>query len=278
MASRHSISASALALLLVASGAARAAETAELLLPAASDALVEGALGLIGTYRPIYQGATEPVFKVKPAIFLRYGRWTLSSGGGAFGTRRKGDVARGLGVDVVEAGPIRVGLGLRYDGGRSEAESGTLAGLGDIPPTLRARVSASWRVGGPWRLGAHWSLDAFGRGGGNHGEVNLAWERNLSPATTLTLSGALGLAGGRYMQTYYGVSAEQAARTGYPEYEAGKGLRDISVGANLRHRWNREWTLVGGVGLSQLLGPAADSPLTVRPAGWGLSAGAGWHF
>lgn len=247
-------------------------------LPVTPDALWEGAIGLIATYRPEYQGATERIVKAKPVVFLRYGRFTVSSGGSSFGTKRAGDIGRGLSLNVHEGDRARVSLGLRYDGGRDEAESGALAGLGDIRPTLRARLAANVALEGPWRLGASWSVDAFGRGGGSYSELSAGWEQTVLPATVLTLSGNLSLADGRYMQTYYGVSEAQAANTAYPVYEPGAGLREITFALGLRHQLSREWILVTGFGLSRLLGPAAASPLTISPSGWGVNAGAVWRF
>jgi outer membrane scaffolding protein for murein synthesis (MipA/OmpV family) len=86
------------------------------------------------------------------------------------------------------------------------------------------------------------------------------------------------MAGDRYMQTYYGISAEQAARTGYPVYEPKAGLRDLALYANLRHDIGHEWTVLAGANTTRLLGPAANSPLTGKKTNWGLSAGAAWRF
>lgn len=246
--------------------------------PEKSDVLWEGAIGMIATYRPEYQGAKERVVNLKPVIFLRYGRFTASSGGSGFATRRPGDIARGLGLNVVDSERVRLSLGLRYDGGRSAEDSGALAGMGDVKATLRVRAAASWRFDSPWRLGANWSIDAFGRGGGHYGEVNAAYEKRVSPSSILTLGSSLGLGGGTYMQAYYGVSEEQSAASGYPVYTPGAGLREIIFAAGLRHEFNDEWTLLGGIGMSRLLGPAAASPLTLSPTGWGITSGAVWRF
>jgi outer membrane scaffolding protein for murein synthesis (MipA/OmpV family) len=237
----------------------------------------EGAIGLTTGYRPEFSGSSKWVVKLTPALFLRYGRFTITNASG-FVTRRDDDVMRGLGLDMLRNDRMRVNLALRYDGGRAETTSDALKGLGDIKPTLRARLSASWRLDGPWRLGASWSADIFGRGGGNFGDVSLGWEHRFAPATVVTLGTSLSAAGDRYMQTYYGISEEQAARTAYPRYEAGAGLRDMGLFANMRHDIGHEWTVLAGASTTRLLGPAASSPLTTRKTGWGLNAGAAWRF
>ena len=131
----------------------------------------EGAIGLTLSHRPEYSGATTTVTKATPALFLRYGRFTVTNASG-FVTRRADDVVRGLGADLVNSERLRVNLALRFDGGRGEKTSAALTGLGDIKPTVRARMNVGWRFAGPWRLGASWSVDALGKGGGHFGDVS----------------------------------------------------------------------------------------------------------
>ena len=237
----------------------------------------EGAIGLTTSYRPEYSGASSRVLKLTPALFLRYGRFTITNASG-FVTRRADDVVRGLGVDLANSERLRVNLALRFDAGRSERTSPALAGLGDIKPTVRTRLNLGWRPGGPWRLGASWSADALGRGGGHFGDVNAGWEQRLSADTVLSASVSLALAGDRYMQTYYGISEAQAARTQYAVYTPSAGLRDMATTVGMRMDLGRDWILLAGGGASRLIGPAARSPLTRNPNGWGINAGLAWRF
>ena len=245
--------------------------------PAPRATVWEGAIGLSGSYRPEYGGATRQIFKLTPALFLRYGRFTVTNASG-FVTRRADDVVRGLGVDMLRSESVRVNVSLRFDRGRSESSSAALAGLGDIKPTVRVRTSASWRLEGPWRLGASWSFDAFGRGGGNFGDLSGGWENHIAPRTVLTLGSSLSMAGDRYLQSYFGISAEQAARTGYPVYEPRSGLRDVSLFINLRHDIGEDWIVLAGGSSTRLLGPAAASPLTGKKNNWAVNAGLARRF
>lgn len=237
----------------------------------------EGAIGLIASYRPEYQGGDKARFKVTPALFLRYGRLTVTNASG-FATRRADDVARGLALDLVQGDRLRVNAALRVDAGRSEATSSELTGMGDIKPTVRVRVNASYRLDGPWRVGMAWSADLLGRGGGNGGDLGVVWEHRPTAKTVLTVGASLSVAGDRFMQTYYGVSEAQAARSGYPVYTPGSGLRDMSINTNLRHDIGEDWIVLAGAGTSRLLGPAAASPLTHSRSGWGVNAGFARRF
>ena len=237
----------------------------------------EGALGVIASVRPEYSGAAKQISKLTPALFVRYGRFSITNASG-FVTRRADDVARGLGLNMLRSERLHVSLALRFDPGRNERSSAAFAGLGNIRRTVRARINVGWRLDHGWRAGIAWSADALGRGGGHFGDVSVAHEQRLLSATTLTLGSALTLAGDRYMQSYYGISEAQASRSGYPVYTPSAGVRDVALFANLRTELSPEWILLGGAGVSRLLGPAAASPLARSPGGWGLSLGIARRF
>lgn len=242
-----------------------------------NDPVWEGALGLTGSNAPEYQGAADRVTKVVPGFFLRYGRLSVTNASG-FVTRRADDVERGLGIDLSPSDRFRLKLALRFDAGRDENDSPALAGLGDIKMTVRARVNGVWKLDDRWKLGASWSVDAFGRGGGNLGDVSIQHEQRLSPDTTLAVGAALTIAGDRYLQTYFGISPEQAARTAYPLYTPPFGLRDVELSASLRHEFGPHWVALASTSLTRLVGPAADSPLVKRAGSVRLNAGVAYRF
>lgn len=236
-----------------------------------------GALGVNLSYRPEYDGGSRHAVVARPAIYLRYGRFSLSSGA-SFAARRTDDVVRGLGVDLVRGTRTRISLALRHDSGRQEDESGALRGLGDVKATVRARVSARRQLDERWRVAASWTVDAFGRGGGSFADLQLIRDWALTPQTVASAAAAVTVGGRRYMRSYYGVNEAQAAASGYPVYEPGLGLRDVSLSGSVRTDLGEDWTLLVGGGLSRLLGPARASPLTTRVESWGLNAGLARRF
>ncbi len=184
-------------------------------------------------------------------------------------------------IDLSPSDRFKLNVGLRYDGGRQESSSEALKGLGDIPSTLRVRTSGTYLIGEGWSGGATVVFDALGRGGGWQGDVHFGRELRASPDTTWSFGGALAYAGDRHMQTYFGITEEQSARTGYPVYTPPAGLRDVSASINGRSQlggdWQR-WHVFYGGSASRLLGPAAASPLTRQRNAWSVNAGLAYRF
>lgn len=236
-----------------------------------------GAATLVGRYSPDYLGARESGYSLRPGLFVRYGRITVSSNAG-FAVRREDAELRGLGIDLAESDDFDVSLGLRVDRGRNESRSPALAGMGDVKATLRLRVGGSWRFTPQWQVQGNWTLDAFGRGGGNVVDLKLQHDWTLMPRVELTSSAAVTIGGERYMQTWFGVTPEQSARSGYPVYSPKLGVRDLTLTASVKTELGDDWVFIGGPGYTRMLGPAARSPLVQRRSAWLLSAGVGYRF
>lgn len=237
----------------------------------------EGAIGPVLSLSPEYQGAARRKVSAMPGFYLRYGRLSISNASG-FVNRRKDDVLRGLGLDVLQQKRLRVNLGLRVDAGRRSSDSATLAGISNVRRTLRLRASTTWQIDDHWKLGAGWTTDLLGRGGGQLVDLGLGHDLRLSERTTWNVGGGLNWASGRYMQSYYGVTAAESVASGYPAYAPGAGLRDASLGTSWRMEINPRWTGFWGGSVGRLLGPAAASPLTKSTRQWSLNGALAWRF
>lgn len=237
----------------------------------------EGAIGLVSSYGPSYFGAEDYRVRLGPAGFIRYGRITISGSGG-FTTRRDDDVERGVAARLIDRETLDLSLSARWTNGRRESNSDRLAGMGDIQGTVLARLRAQWTPEGPWRYSLGVSTDVLGNRNGWIADVGVAREWQLAPQTRLHIGASASFGGDTYMQSWYGVTAEQSARTGYAVYTPGNSLRDVSLGLTLRHEFNREWGGFVSTGLSTQLGAAADSPLVAQRTGWSVGTGLAWRF
>jgi len=237
----------------------------------------EGAIGPVFSWSPAYSGASGRKVSVAPGLYLRYGRFSISNSS-SFVTRRSDDVVRGLGVDLLTRDRARVHVSLRFDRGRRSSVSESLGGIHSVRSTLRARTTASWRLDYGWRLGAGWSIDVLGHGGGQLADLGVGHDTRLGPRSTWGVGTGVTWASRRYMRSYYGVTAEESARTGYAAYTPDSGLKDVSVGTSWRLEINPRWAGFASVSVGRLLGPAADSPLTAKTTSWGMGGGVFWRF
>ena len=237
----------------------------------------EGALGVSMSVSQEYQGAARTKISARPAFFIRHGRFVVSSGGG-FVTRRRDDVFRGLGVDVVQHDRLRMNVSLRLDHGRRSSSSDALAGIEDVRRTIRARSSATWQLDHGWKLAAGWNFDLLGRGGGHIIDLGIGHDRRLSPRTTWSVGSGLVWADRRNTQSYYGVTPEESQASGYAVYMPGSGLRGVSLSTGWRMEINPDWTAYWGGSIGKLLGPATDSPFTDAARSWSLNGGIARRF
>ncbi len=239
----------------------------------------EGAIGLVLDYGPAFYGSSQ--FKLKPHLagFVRYGRFTITGVGG-FTTYSNTEVERGVAADVVRRDDLRVNLSLRADGGRKESDGDQLRGMGNIPATVRLRLAGQWRFAPGWALSAGTRMDILNRVGGAVMDLSLGHEWQLSPTSRLGVGWSVLAGSARYMQAWHGVTAQQSAASGYPEFRAGGGLRTTALGATWRHELgdSGHWALFATGSVSRQLGSAAKSPLTTRPTGWILSSGLARRF
>jgi outer membrane scaffolding protein for murein synthesis (MipA/OmpV family) len=238
---------------------------------------VDGAIGATVSYGPDFRGASSTGFGWKPVFYLRIGKFSISSGTG-FVTKQADDVPSGLAVDLLKTERTRLGLSLRTDGGRDEDSSAELRGLGDTPDSLRLRAAVRHQITRDWRTTASWSIDALGRGKGGLGEATIAWDHALGAGYVLSLAGGLSFADATYMQMNFGVTAEQALRSGYAIYEPSAGMRDVSASTSVRGQLAENFWGTIGLGLSRLVGPATRSPFTSEPFGWGVNTSVAWSF
>jgi outer membrane protein len=66
------------------------------------------------------------------------------------------------------------------------------------------------------------------------------------------------------MDSYFGINAQQAARSGLSEYRPSAGFKDVSLRLGFSYDLTKTWSITGAAGVSRLMGNAADSPLVRR--------------
>lgn len=88
---------------------------------------------------------------------------------------------------------------------------------------------------------------------GYGGRLGERWSYSIGPNITWGDS--------QFLQAYFGVTPEQAARSGYRLYSPGLGVKDVRLAGMLTWRFADRAAAIARVEVSQLLDRAADSPI-----------------
>jgi outer membrane protein len=154
--------------------------------------------------------------------------------------------------------------GVVLRGRSSRDDKGVLAGVHKLRFALEPGVYAEW-----------WPADGFRL----HSEVrrgvmgNSAWSGDVSadlvhddPKWVLSLGPRLHLGDPRFTQTYFDITAADAARSpiGLSPFTAHRTYVAAGGFASAEYRWSRRWSLLADAGYQRLLGDAADSPIVAR--------------
>jgi outer membrane protein len=168
----------------------------------------------------------------------------------------------GLGVIALRQGPISIGGSVGYAAGRDQDLAARLQGMGDIEGAARASLFVRAEFG-RFEL----SLQSFHAMGDQEGTVltlGAAIRQPIAPGLLLVGRVEASWADADDMQQWFGVSAGQASRSRFAAYDAGAGLRQVSANLTGIYSITDHWSVTASVGVTELVGDAADSPITER--------------
>lgn len=205
-------------------------------------------------YMPEYEGSDK--FEVAPVPLFS----------AQFGERVHLDPG-GLTVDIFSTNGFKFSATGGIDMGRQEDDSDYLRGLGDIDMGGVVGGVVSYETG-PFEFYAGLDKTIGGSDGltGTFGaKASHQYEQFLFSAD---VSGTW--ADDKHMESYFGITSAQAARSGLPAYEAKAGIKRVDFKASVTYMINDNWSVTGAAGAGLLLGDAKDSPIVkddVQPFG-----------
>ena len=197
-----------------------------------------------------YQGSDERRYALVPLIDYQW------KSGWFAGT------INGLGYDFSRRPDMNFGVRLTADLGRTENRSGTLRGMGDID--IRPEAGAFFNYYFSPQMALTSSL-RYGSGNDRNGlviDVGAAYSTMLAAQLRLGVGVGATYANADYMQSYFGVTPAQSARSGYAGTSPSAGLRDVRANAALTYLVSPSISITTGVSANSLQGDAKDSPLT----------------
>ena len=195
----------------------------------------------------------------------------------------------GLGWTPYANDNLQATLLLGYDGGRdetfdhsrvrgSQADRDFLRGMGKLKGTTEGGLAVQYQLYG-LALSLQAMHDLQNRGhGGTWVDLGLTGDIEIAPSWSATLGVQSRWADADYMNSYFGVSAAQAASSQFQAYRPGAGLQSVGLNGTLSYAISEHWSLIAMAGYSQLVSEAADSPIVQSKHMLSGVVGAAYHF
>ncbi|BEL87053.1 hypothetical protein SMQE32_37530 [Serratia marcescens] len=229
----------------------------------------EASLTLAGglAVAPAYEGSS--FYSIEPLYQVNAGYQNASWGEFSAGSE-------GARWQFPIAGPVGIALLLNYDAGRDEeiktlrGRNTRLKGMGKLGGALEAGAELSYQLD-PFRAYVKGMQATRKRsyGGEELGhtayvESGLTGQYPLSEQLTLIGNLSTTWANSGYQRGYFGVTSQQAQHSAFSAYRPGSGFKDATLTAALNYQWRPNVAFQAGVGVTRLLGDAADSPIVEK--------------
>jgi len=217
-------------------------------------------IGIAAGISPDYEGSNDYGFGFGPNISASW-RDTIFYKG------------KSLGANLIRKEKFKAGLILAKASGRDEDDNDKLEGLGDVDSGIDVGGFVSYKIK-PWRFKAEARQEV---GSGHEGAlIELSAGTDLpftKPLVYIEL--ATTWASDDYMESFFGIDAQQSANSGLERYNANAGIKDANISISVGYPITNRWKIGAMVEYKRLLGDAADSPIVDDKnqfvAGLGLS-------
>jgi outer membrane scaffolding protein for murein synthesis (MipA/OmpV family) len=209
-------------------------------------------LGVGSTFEPRYDGSDRYHMLAGPSIDIRYKDLLFASTG------------EGVGVNVLQGPNWRVSVAAVYDlGRRAHDDPSRLNGLGNINPAPEMKIAGEYVISKDFPLVLRAAFTrSFGGSNGWIGDFGAYMPLPGSNEKFYWFAGpSVSVADSNYMQSWFGVTPQQAIDSGYRPYSAGAGLKSAGFGITMIYFVNKHWFVSADGALRRLLGSAAQSPI-----------------
>ena len=253
---------------------------ASLIAPSESAAPESVTLGAAAIIKPKYEGSNEHEVIPIPIIIPKFTE--NPNDDSAVTEVRKRVKFRGLDdirIRVLGGERFQVGAVTGYITKRDQDDGDLLRGLGDIDGGLVLGAYSAFTLGA-FTLDAAILEKVTGDDAGPEYRFGIETSHQVTDRVRLGVRVGTTLASDDYMQTYFGVTAAQSARSraGLPVYTPDGGIKDVFVAVGSSVDLNDRWLLKAGARYGRLLGDAADSPVIETKDQVSGTIGLGYRF
>lgn len=216
--------------------------------PSSSDKPWKFSLGLGAIYGSRYDGSDDYRFLAIPNLTAEYKDGLFFAG-----------IFDGIGSNFLQGENYKLSASIGFSLGRDEKDDREhLQGLGDIDPGATLEVKGEYSFG-PLQLSGKVAKGT--QKFGTTAELELGTMFPLAEGLMAMASVGAKFGDAKHLNTYFGITAAQAERSGYSPYEAGAGIESAGASLGLMLQLSDRWEIMTMLNGDKLLGDAADSPI-----------------
>ena len=177
---------------------------------------------------------------------------------------------------------VTVGVTVDADMGRdSEVDDQAIARMKEIDPAVNGGAFVSYNRADQLLQGDNLELrlagftDTSNVHSGAYATLGMAYTLPLFIPWRVEFELETTYANQNYMNTYFGIDESDAGASGVAQFKAGNSFRDITFTTNIAFFFSPQLGLFSRLGVTRLLGDAADSPISSRGDATGYFCGLG---
>ncbi len=199
-------------------------------------------------YGPAYEGSDRYKASPIPDVSVTYREGLFFA-----------NIWDGIGSYPLMGENYKIGASVGYAPGRQEDDDrDTLRGMGDIDRGATANLLGEYSIG---RMHVSGKVSTGTEDYGTTAKLELGTMFPVAERFTVMGSAGATWADAEHMETYFGVSSAQSARSGHGRHHVDAGIKSVgfTVGViySIADQWDAKLMVMG----DQLLGDAADSPI-----------------
>lgn len=195
------------------------------------------------------------------------------------------DSSRGLGVAFKTDSGLKLGAALAYDPGRGEEKSNTrpgsarLQGMGKVKGAPVAMLHLGHELTPMLSVDTEFGLRLLNRKeSGNFYSLGLNATVYEEENDSMRLHSKVHWGSKRFNQANFGVTDAQARTSNFNRFDARSGFYAYSLGADWTHRFNRHWSMTGGVEMMLYRGSVSNSPIIEKKHSFSTGAAVVYTF
>lgn len=216
-----------------------------------------GFVGLAVGSVPDYEGSDN-----RDPLIAPFGRYNGNSGryislGGTGNAERAGRLKLNV---LTRETPWELGPALQYRMERNDVGNNQVDAMNKVDGATEAGAFLGWKAE-HLSLSTTWVTDVSDKHSGDVWYLNGMYKFPVSEQFMWALGAHLTWASDDYMETYFGVDSQDAARSGFPTYKASSGFKDSGLSLIGHYKFNKTWGLAGVINYTRMMNDAEDSPL-----------------